>query len=358
MSTISLEDLGYTPELATSRTEKGWEDFEVGRVTSEHKERYTVRTPEIEYEAELLGNLRFTAESRSDFPAVGDWVALSPYDADKALIHGIYPRNSIIERQSVGKAGQKQIIATHIDVGLIVQAVNRDFNLNRLERYLTICHTSGVEPLIVLSKIDLIETETLDEIRAKISNRISDVSVVTVSNQQENGYASLAEWIHPGKTYCLLGSSGVGKSTLINHLAGSDRMKTGTISTSVNKGKHVTSHRELVLLDNGGILIDNPGMREVGIGEAESGLALTFEQIHALASSCRFADCTHEHEKGCAVIEAVDNGEIEEATYAHYHKLQKEKAHFESTVIEKRQKDKAFGKMIKQHKKARKQQKY
>ena len=175
MLDLTLQDLGFSDVLGRYRTEHNLESFEVGRVTLEHKERYVIKTTENEFDAELVGNLRFTAESRYDFPAVGDWVAFSEYDEGKALIHAIYPRNSIIERQAVGKSGQVQIIATNVDYGLIVQAVDRDFNLNRLERYLTICYASNVKPIIVLSKIDLISDSELASITDQISQRIKDV---------------------------------------------------------------------------------------------------------------------------------------------------------------------------------------
>jgi ribosome biogenesis GTPase len=347
---MKLKDLGYNDGFEYYRKEQALDGFEVGRVISEHKERYVVKTPAHEFDSELVGNLRYTAESRHDFPAVGDWVAFSAYDEDKALIHAIYPRNSIIERQAVGKTGQVQIIATNIDCGLIVQAVDRDFNINRLERYLTICHASRVEPVIVLSKTDLIGNAELDSLTDQIQRRIKDVTIVPVSNQT-SGYGKLETVLEVGKTYCLLGSSGVGKSTLLNNLAGEEQMKTGDMRTDVNKGKHTTSHRELFVLDSGGILIDNPGMREVGIADTASGLEITFDAIFAAAQHCRFKDCTHMHEKGCAVLAAVENGEIDEASYANFRKMEKEKLHFESDALERKRKDKNIGKIIKNYKK-------
>lgn len=354
---MTIEDLGYNQTLEAFRTEQNLDSFEVGRVILEHKERYVVKTHQHEFDAELIGNLRFNAESRYDFPAVGDWVAFSKYDDGKALIHAIYPRKSVIERQAVGKLGQVQIIATNVDCGLIVQAVDRDFNLNRLERYLTICHASKVEPILVLSKIDLISEDELENIINQIHNRIKDVTILTVSNQSK-GYEDVESIISKGKTYCLLGSSGVGKSTLLNNLSGEEQMKTGDISSSVNKGRHITSHRELIVLKNGGILIDNPGMREVGIADTSQGLETTFETILNYAENCKFKDCTHTHETGCAVLEAVKNGELDEKSYINFLKMEKEKIHFESDAIEKRKKDKAFGKMVKNVKKQRKHDKY
>ncbi len=351
------EDLGYSDKLEQYKIEHNLDSFETGRVILEHKERYVLKTADNEYEAELIGNLRFTASGRHDFPAVGDWVAFTEYDKGKALIHAIYPRHSIIERQAVGKTGQIQIIATNIDYGIIVQAVDRDFNLNRLERYLTICNTSKVKPIIVLSKIDLIDESQLESIIGSINKRITDTPVITVSNQTK-GYNDLQNYIKTGHTYCLLGSSGVGKSTLLNALSGVELMETREISSSVNKGRHTTSHRELFVLENGGILIDNPGMREVGMTDASSGLELTFESILEYANGCRFNDCTHMNEKGCAILEAVENGDIDEASYDNFIKMEKERMHFESDAQERKKKDKDLGKVIKEFKKQRRDLKF
>ena len=354
---MKLEDLGYNNKLGDYRNDQNLSEFEVGRIILEHKERYVVKTPDHEFEAELMGNIRFTAESRCDFPAVGDWVAFSEYDEGKALIHAIYPRHSILERKAVGRSGQTQIIATNIDCALIVQAVDRDFNVNRIERYLTICHSSNVEPLIVLSKIDLIDKLELEAIKDQIEQRVKDIPVIAISCIQA-AYAQLEELIKPGKTYCLLGSSGVGKSTLLNALSGREQMKTGEISATVNKGKHVTSHRELIVLGNGGIIIDNPGMREVGIADTNRGLEMTFETILEYADNCRYKDCTHMHEKDCAILAAVDSREIDADSYANYRKMEKEKSHFESDAQERKKKDKDFGKMVKNVKKQRKNSKF
>ena len=348
---MTLEDLGYNTDLENYRIEHNLTLLGVGRIIAEHRERYTVRTGENEFEAEVLGNMRFTAKDRSDFPAVGDWVAISEYDENRVLIHAIYPRKSIIEREAVGKFGEKQIIATNIDYAFIIQAVDRDFNLNRLERYLTICYASGVLPIIILNKIDLIRDPQLKAILHTTEERVSQVPVIAISNKTRAGYDGLFKYILKGYTYCLLGSSGAGKSTLINTISGQSLMKTDSISQSTNKGRHVTSHRELVILENGGIFIDNPGMREVGIADATSGLDMTFERIMKLSRNCTFNDCTHIRENGCAVLDAVENGEVDQASYDNYLKMEREKRHFESTVAERRKRDKDFGKMVKNFKK-------
>lgn len=355
---MTLEELGYNKKFEAFRIEQNLNVFEIGRIIAEHKERFTVKTIQGEYEAEITGNMRFSAVSREDFPAVGDWVALSIYDTESAIIHKILPRFSIIKRQAVGQFGEIQIIATNIDYALIVQAVDRDFNINRLERYLTICNSSKVSPIILLSKIDLIDENRTFEILENIKVRIKNVPIIAISNESQDGYDKIKTIIEKGKTYCMLGSSGVGKSTLSNNLSGKSLMRTDTISQSTNKGRHVTSHRELIILENGGILIDNPGMREVGIADSTSGLEITFDLIVRHSQNCKFKDCTHTNEKGCSVIEAVEKGEIDSASYENYLKMEREKAHFESSVVDRRKNDKDFGKMIKNYKKDMKKNKY
>ena len=350
---MKLTDLGYNANLEKIRKERGLNSFKAGRVILEHKERYIVKNAEREYESEVIGNLRYTAQSRSDFPAVGDWVAFSEYDENKALIHAIFPRKTIIERQETGGYGEKQTIAANVDCAFIVLAVDRDFNVNRIERYLTICFAAGIEPVVVLNKIDLVSESGLNELHESVTSRLKNIPVIAISNQNKTGIENLTKLIQKGKTYCLLGSSGVGKSTLLNILAGREFMKTNLISTGTGKGRHVTTHRELVVLESGGIIIDNPGMREVGITESETGLEKAFDNIYRLSERCRFKDCSHTTETGCAVLEAVKNGEIEKSAYENFQKLEREKSYFQMSLAEKRKRDRDFGKMVKNFKKNR-----
>jgi ribosome biogenesis GTPase len=347
---LTLEDLGYNSQLENYRKEKNLDSFGVGRIISEHKERYIVKTDEDEFEAEVIGNLRFSAKNRSDFPAVGDWVATSEYEGKKVLIHKIFPRKSIIERTAVGKFGEKQIIATNIDCSFIVQAVERDFNINRIERYLTICYAANVTPIVILTKIDLITNSQLETFLNSVRDRVLQVPIIAISNETQVGYGALYSYLFRGQTYCLLGSSGVGKSTLLNNIAAKSLMKTDSLSQSTKKGKHVTSHRELFVLDNKGIWIDNPGMREVGIADTPGGLENSFKSISNLSQKCKFKNCKHIHESGCAVIQAVDRGDLDKDSYSNYLKMEKERTHFKSTVAEKRKKEKDFGKIIKDYK--------
>lgn len=355
---MTLEELGYNKDLEVLRKDENLDSFDVGRVISEHKERYIVKTAEDEYEAEIVGNLRFSAQHRTDFPAVGDWVAITEYEKNKVLIHSVFPRRTLLERQAVGKLGEKQIIASNIDFAFVVQAVDQDYNINRLERYLTLCNAASVKPIVILNKIDLINDVELEGLISNIQERVKQVPIIALSNKTQEGIEGLKETIIKGKTYCLLGSSGVGKSTLVNAISGKQVMKTNTISESTNKGRHVTSHRELLVLENGGIIIDNPGMREVGLTDSSEGLEITFEAIVQLSNDCKFQDCTHTTEIDCAILAALENGVIDENSYENYQKMVREKAHFESTVAEKRKKDKDFGKMIKHFKNTRKSNKY
>ncbi len=348
---LNLYKLGYSDELENYRRVNGLNEFLFARVIAEHKERYVVRTSDKELDAELLGNLRFSAKSRSDFPAVGDWVAILPYDDDKALIHAVLPRFSWIERQVVGKSGEKQLIATNIDIAFIVLSVDRDFNVNRIERYRTICNAGKVDAVVLLNKIDMVDHADLSQMIESIHLRHPELKVIPLSNITKEGISELSNLIQPGKTYCLLGSSGVGKSTMLNNLLGTNSMKTDTISESTQRGRHVTTHRELKVLENGGIIIDNPGMREIGIADSSGGLEMTFGQIADLARECKYLDCTHTTEKACAVLKALDDGRLSSESYQNYLKMVREAAYFESSLIEKRRKDKDFGKKIKNYKK-------
>jgi len=355
---MKLHDLGLTSELSEYIKTLDFSEFSVGRITQEHRERYVVSDGDNEYDAEITGNLRFSAGSRIDFPAVGDWVAMKIYDSDQAIIHKVLPRKSILARQAVGKAGEMQIISTNIDVAFIVQAINNNFNINRLERYLSICYDSGIEPVLVISKTDLSsEKETLDAI-SKLEKRDRNLKYILLSNITLKGLDQILGFIQKGKTYCVIGSSGVGKSTLINNLLKKNILKTGQISSSTNKGKHVSDHRELFVLENGGIIIDTPGMKELGMTDNAEGIQTTFQDIVNISANCKFPDCSHKNEAGCAVIEALNNGTIDRDSYDNYQRIQKEQERYQTTAAEKRKKDKVFGKIIKNYHKDIKKNKY
>lgn len=352
---MKLRQLGFTDKIRDLIDPDG---LELGRVVVEHKERYVVQSIEGTFNAEITGNLRFSAQSRRDFPAVGDWVKLAMMDAESAVILEVLPRISTLERQAVGQHGETQLIATNIDYAFLVQATGHDFNLKRLERYLTICHASQIEPIILLTKIDLTEDQLVEELVSRLHERAKGVRVIALSSETGAGFDQLQKIMQPFRSYCFLGSSGVGKSTIVNRLRGEEIFKTSAISSSTNKGRHTTSHRELIILPNESIVIDTPGMREVGMTDQAPGLERTYDDIAELTQHCKFKDCTHIHEQGCAVIAAVNEGDISEEAYDNYLKLRREQEHFTSTVREKRQKSKAQGKLYKAIQSEKRKNKY
>jgi len=351
---MTLSDLGYSVDIKEYLSE----GFELGRVMQEHRERYVVSDGEEEYDCEVTGNLRFTANSRTDFPAVGDWVTMTVYDSNMGIIHKILPRKSVLERQAVGKYGEKQIISANIDVALIIQSIDNNFSINRLERYLTICYSSSIEPVFVISKIDLAGDDMIKSVLKEMDLRERKVKTILMSNTSLKGLDEIMTLLQKGKTYCAIGSSGVGKSTLINNLLKKNILRTGNISDSTNKGRHITSHRELFVLDNGAIIIDTPGMKELGIIENEDGIKTTFEEIYELSLKCKFSDCTHTSETGCAIINALDKGTIDKDTLENFRKIQREQMRFQTSKAEKRKKEKEFGKMAKEIMKEKKKNKF
>lgn len=344
---LKLEDLGYDGFFESHR---GTDGLPVARVTVQHKEVYRVKNTEGEYRAKVTGKRMFNASSSEDFPAVGDWVTITEPEGTHAVIQRVLPRKTVIKRKHSGK-NKIQIIATNIDVAFIIESMDRDYNLNRLERYLAIVKDDGIEPAIIFNKTDLISKDQLDSRIAQIKNRFDGIDLILTSTLTHGGVESLEAYIAKGKTYCFLGSSGVGKSSLINTLIGTDVIKTGQISEQSDRGRHTTTHREMYFLEHGGILIDNPGMREVAMAEVGDGINTLFDEITSLTQHCKYDNCSHVHEPGCAVLSAVQSGQLDKDKYSNYINLIKEAQHFEMTAREKRQKDGSFGKSIKKAKK-------
>ncbi len=344
-----IEDLGYSDFFESNRKKLKLDSFSVARVIVEHRGAYKVKNVNGEYLAKITGKQMFSAASREDYPAVGDWVVISEADKERAVIHGVLPRRTMIKRKYSGK-DEVQIIATNIDVAFIIESVDRDYNLNRLERYFAIANSEGIKPVIILNKTDLISKEELDLKLAQIEDRFSEVNFIFTSTITDEGLDKLKMYIEKGKTYCFLGSSGVGKSSLINKLLGKNIIKTENISSRTGRGKHVTTNREMYFLENGGIVIDNPGIREVGMTDTSVGIDNLFAEITILAKKCRYTDCTHIHEPGCKVLSALESGNLDIGKYSNYINLKKEAEYYEMTKLEKRKKDRQFGKFIKKAK--------
>lgn len=347
---IKIEDLGYDIFFESNRKKLRLDGFSVARVIVEHKGSYRVQNTDGEYLAKITGKQIFNALSREDYPVVGDWVAITELDKERAVIHKVLPRRTMIKRKYSGK-NETQIIAANIDVVIVIESVDRDYSLNRFERYFAIANEGGIRPAIILNKIDLIFKEELDSKLNQIKNRFSGIDVFSTSTIIDKGLDELKTYMVKGKTYCFLGSSGVGKSSLINKLIGDNIIKTKNISLRTGRGRHTTTSREMYFLKNGGIVIDNPGMREVGMTDTSIGIDGLFDEIIALAKKCKYVDCTHTHEPECKVLSALKNGELDESKYSNYISLKKEAKYYKMTELKKREKDRQFGKFIKKAKK-------
>jgi ribosome biogenesis GTPase len=347
---LPIEDLGWDAFFETNRVKLGLESFPVARVIAEHRGVYKVKNSEGEYLAKITGKQMFDAKSREDFPAVGDWVAISKADEQQAVIRKVLPRRTVMKRKSSGSS-EVQIIAANVDVAFAVESVDRDYNLNRLERYFAAARDGGIRPAVVLNKTDLISEGELGSKLAQIKSRFKNIDVISTSTLAGEGLDELKRYIAKGKTYCFLGSSGVGKSSLINRLLGDEILRTENIGTHSGRGKHVTTAREMYFLENDGIMIDNPGVREVGMTDTSVGIDNLFEEITVLARDCKFADCSHINEPGCAVLAASKAGTLDKDKYANYIRLSKEAEYFEMNELEKKEKGRQFGKFVKKAKK-------
>lgn len=325
---IELKKSGWNEFFEDQLSNFKMDEFTAGRVSRENKNNFILLTEHGEITAELSGKFLFNAESKSDFPAVGDWVLFRHLPAEqKGIIEIVLERKSKFSRKVTMSKTDEQIIASNIDFLFIVSSLNEEVNIRRIERYLTLAHESGLTPVIILSKSDL--SENNDEIMSELKKISGNTGIHAVSSLENKGMDILSGYFSGNRTVAFVGSSGVGKSTLINKLSGEDLMEVKEISTYKDKGRHTTSHRELIILPSGGAIIDTPGMRELQMWEGSDGIGETFSDIENLISECKFSDCTHTSEPGCAVTDALDNGGLDEGRYRNYLKLKKEIRYFE-----------------------------
>ncbi|MEE9442969.1 MAG: ribosome small subunit-dependent GTPase A [candidate division Zixibacteria bacterium] len=333
---MNIKSLGWNDEFESHLNSLNNDNYTPGRIIREHRKIYIVETEQGQLQAEVSGRFMHAAKCLSDFPAVGDWVALSVRpDEKRATIHARLPRKSSFSRKAVLSGSKKtdggktdeQVLAANIDKVFLVCGLDDNFNIRRIERYLSIAWDSGANPVIVLNKADV--CPDVEACLEEVESVAIGVTILTVSAIEGSGLDQLRTCISPGKTAVFLGSSGVGKSTLINRLLGEDRLDTGGVRIADSRGRHTTIHRELIVLPSGGIVIDTPGLREIQAFGDEEGLSRTFSDIEELASHCRFADCQHQNEPGCAVRNAISSGELDESRFNSYLKLQKELAHLE-----------------------------
>ncbi|HEX9153377.1 MAG TPA: ribosome small subunit-dependent GTPase A [Candidatus Saccharimonadales bacterium] len=314
-----LLNLGFSDRFIDEAA--AYPDLFLGRVVAQYKDLYRVVTSGAELSAEVSGKMRYSSDELSDYPAVGDFVLVDREDAlhGNAIIHKVLARKSVFLRKAAGTSHDVQVVAANIDVVFICMSLNNDFNTRRLERYLSISWDSGASPVIILTKSDL--ANDLSEVLSEISKVALGADVVVTSSVTKDGYDAILKYITPGQTVAFIGSSGVGKSTLINRLLGKDIIDTREVRQD-DKGRHTTTKRELIIIPNGGAVIDTPGMRELGIESAN--LTRAFSDISDLADKCRFKDCRHESEPGCAVRKAIEDGAIDQERLYSYRKLKKE----------------------------------
>ena len=352
---FNLKELGWNSTFNKFLKEKNLQDIFPGRICSQNGKHYKVITKDGEQSAILSNSYFRSINNKSDIPAVGDWVGLK-VNEEINISHILFllPRKNKLSRKVAGKKSEEQIIASNIDIVFIFTSVDQDFNIRRLERYLSMIYEINANPIIILNKID--KCKNLEKFINETKEVFQNVTIISISAKTGENIEKVKKYIKFGKTIVLIGSSGVGKSTLINRLFGYSRQAVGEIRSSDGKGRHITSSRELIILPEGGIIIDNPGIRELQLWSSGEGISKTFQDIEELSRLCKFRDCAHEMEPGCAVKKAIDDGNLSIKRLNSYKKLIREYnySQLRRNIYEQRKKDKELGKMYRQVHKIRK----
>ena len=350
MNTITdtIKNLGFDDWFQTNTDSENFANHEIARVISVHKNSYMISKGVGDVFAELAGKMIYSTDSSVDLPTVGDWVAADFFDNDQhAIIHNLLARKTLLKRKTSGKNIEFQLIAANIDTAFIMQSLDENFNLRRLERYLVMINESGITPIVLLSKADLMPEVEIEEKIKSIRGVMHGVKILPFSSENGMNLEPIKNMLTPGKTYSLVGSSGVGKTTLLNTLIGSALFDTNPVREIQNKGRHTTTSRQLIQLTCGAMIIDTPGMRELGNISVEAGIEETFSEIIELSNQCKFSNCTHVNETGCAIQNAIKKGALSRQRFQNYLALGKESSFNEMSYYEKRQKDKQFGKHVK-----------
>lgn len=337
---MTLEEFGFTPWFQ-KQMESVPADWKPARVTAVHKGWCDISDGSETRPAKTTGKLRREARESKDYLTVGDWVLATGFDdGDFAMIHSVMERQNTLKRKTAGKEVSRQLIAANIDTAFVVHTLDKGYNLPKLERYLSIVNDSGIRPVVLLTKKDLLSAAELKVRLAEVTVRLPNVPIYAFSNTTGSGLKKVQKLFEPGKTYCLLGASGVGKTSLINSLFGEENLYfTLPVRDSDGKGIHTTTWRELIVLDNGALVIDTPGMRELGHLDTAAGIQDTFEDIIALEPQCRFRDCAHTKTKGCAIEAAVEAGTIDKARYGNFIRMRQEAAAAQQALREQKWKN-------------------
>lgn len=322
---MNLELLGWSKDLALSFAPFAAQQLQVGRVARQHKQIYTLYTEAGEISAKISGKFRYQVQSSEDLPCVGDWVVISAPTDQTATIQHLLPRRTLFSRKVAGDTTDVQLIAANLDSVFLVCGLDHDFNLRRIERYLVMIWESGARPIIVLNKVDI--GEQVEQRLLDLEAIAVGIPIIQTSALHDQGLDELTPWLQPGQTVALLGSSGVGKSTLTNQLMGEPIQAVRAVRADDSRGRHTTTSRQLMGLPSGAVLIDTPGLRELQLWTTQTAVSTAFNEIEALAKHCRFRDCQHQQEPGCAVQAALANGQLEVQRLNSYQKLRKEEAY-------------------------------